>query len=188
MEGVRGVHEHGLIEEAGSIPEMKLYTEWLQRASPGATPDFFGIYAWSAFRLFQKLATQIGPDLTRAKLLAALKATKEWGANGLHAPHQTGAKIPSSCNLNLVVRGGKFVREFPGFRLRLHGRALPRLSPEPKVVVAAFWEALYARDWPRHPIVLRSRLDLLRRADRSVHGGQGIRTTSRHDCVSVSTV
>jgi ABC-type branched-subunit amino acid transport system substrate-binding protein len=113
VEGSQVFTSTALIEEAGSVPEMKLYTEWLQRASPGATPDFFGIYTWSAFRLFQKLATQIGPELTRAKLLSALKATKEWGANGLHAPHQTGAKIPSSCNLNLVVRGGKFVREFP---------------------------------------------------------------------------
>ena len=100
-----------MFEEAN--PEMQLYTQWLQRASPGAVPDYFGIHTWSAFRLFQKLTTQIGPELTRAKLLAALKATKEWGGNGLHAPHQTGAKIPSTCNLNLEVKGGKFHRLFP---------------------------------------------------------------------------
>ncbi|MGH2759194.1 MAG: ABC transporter substrate-binding protein [Actinomycetota bacterium] len=102
-----------MIEEAGSNPEMRLYTEWLQRASPGATPDFFGMYTWSGFRLFQKLATQIGPQLTREKLLAALKATTEWGANGLHAPHRVGSKLASTCNLTLEVTGGKFVRESP---------------------------------------------------------------------------
>lgn len=102
-----------ILEESSSNPEMRLYAEWLQRAAPGATPDYFGIHTWSAFRLFQKLTTQIGPDLTRAKLLAALKATKEWGGNGVHAPHNTGAKIPSTCNLNLEVRGGKFQRLFP---------------------------------------------------------------------------
>lgn len=102
-----------MFEEASSNPEMRLYTEWLQRAAPGATPDYFGIYAWSAFRLFQKLAAQIGPDLTRPKLLAALRATTEWGANGLHAPHRIGAKIISTCNLNLEARGGRFVRVAP---------------------------------------------------------------------------
>ncbi len=56
---------------------------------------------------------QIGPDLTREKLLAALKATKEWDGNGLHGPHQTGAKLPTTCNLYAQVKGGKFVRMAP---------------------------------------------------------------------------
>jgi ABC-type branched-subunit amino acid transport system substrate-binding protein len=102
-----------MFEEASSNPEMQLYTQWLQRAAPGATPDYFGLYAWSSFRLFQKLATQIGPDLTRAKLFAALKATKTWDGNGLSGPHQIGAKLPTVCNLNLQVKGGKFQRLAP---------------------------------------------------------------------------
>jgi ABC-type branched-subunit amino acid transport system substrate-binding protein len=103
----------GMIEEAASNPEMKLYTEWLQRVSPGAVPDFFGIYAWSGYRLFQKLASEIGPELTRKKLFAALKATKEWGDNGLTGPHQIGAKLPTTCNLYVQVKGGKFTRMEP---------------------------------------------------------------------------
>jgi ABC-type branched-subunit amino acid transport system substrate-binding protein len=102
-----------IFEEAASNPEMKLYMDWLQRASPGAHPDYFGIYSWSAYRLFQKLATQIGPDLTRPKLLAALRATTQWGDNGLHAPHRIGAKQLSTCNLYLVVKNGKFQRLEP---------------------------------------------------------------------------
>ncbi len=102
-----------MFEESGSNPEMKLYMDWLQRASPGAVPDYFGIYAWSAFRLFQKLATDIGPDLTREKLLAALKATKEWGNDGMHAPHKISAKLLSTCNIYLQVKGGKFSRLHP---------------------------------------------------------------------------
>jgi ABC-type branched-subunit amino acid transport system substrate-binding protein len=102
-----------MFEESAGNPEMKLYMDWLQRASPGANPDYFGIYAWSAYRLFQKLATQIGPELTRPKLMAALKATKEWGANGLHAPHRIGEKKLSTCNLYLTVKDGKFARLSP---------------------------------------------------------------------------
>ncbi len=102
-----------LLEEAPSNAEVKLYTDWLQRASPGAVPDYFGIHTWSAFRLFQKLAGQIGPELTRAKLLAALKATAEWGGNGLHAPHRIGVKQPSTCNITLEVKSARFQRLAP---------------------------------------------------------------------------
>ncbi len=101
-----------MIEESSNA-EMKLYTDWLQKASPGAVPDFFGLYAWSAYRLLQKVASAIGPDLTREKVIAGLKATKEWNANGLHGPHQTGAKLPSVCNLYIQVKGGKFTRMHP---------------------------------------------------------------------------
>ncbi len=116
-----------MFEEADSNAEMKLYTEWLQRASPGAVPDYFGIYAWSAYRLFQKLATDIGPDLTRPKLMAALKATKEWGANGLHAPHEIGAKRLSTCSIFLEVKGGKFRRLSPASRFDCSGNLVSGL-------------------------------------------------------------
>jgi ABC-type branched-subunit amino acid transport system substrate-binding protein len=104
---------NAVFEEANSNPEMKLYIDWLGKAVPGATPDYFGLYAWSAYRLFQKVATAIGPDLTREKMLAGLKATKTWDGNGLHGPMQTGAKLPSVCNVYVEVKGGKFQRLAP---------------------------------------------------------------------------
>ncbi|MEX2393500.1 MAG: ABC transporter substrate-binding protein [Actinomycetota bacterium] len=102
-----------LIEEASRVPEMKLYTEWLQRASPGAKPDFFGLYAWSAFRLMEQTAIKVGPNLTREKFMAALKATKTWDGHGIHGPHQTGAKQPTTCNIYAEVKGGRFQRMAP---------------------------------------------------------------------------
>ena len=104
---------NAIFEEANANPEMKLYADWLQRAAPGATPDYFGLHAWSAYRLLQKKTTEIGPELTREKLLSALKATKTWNGNGLHGPHQTGAKLPTVCNLYVEVKGGKFTRMAP---------------------------------------------------------------------------
>ncbi len=103
-----------LFEEASSNPEMKLYAEWLSRGSPGATPDYFGIHTWSAFRLFQVLASAIGPEITREKMMASLRAVKTWNGNGLHAPHLLGAKLPSLCSLYAQVKGGKFARFAPG--------------------------------------------------------------------------
>ncbi len=111
VEGSYVFINNAMFEE--SNPEKELYTDWLQRVSPGAVPDYFGLYAWSAYRLFQNLATKLGKDLKRPKLMAALKATKTWGANGLHAPHQIGAKRISVCNLWLQVKGGKFTRLDP---------------------------------------------------------------------------
>lgn len=104
---------NAIFEEVNANPEMKLYTDWLQRAAPGAEPDYFGLHAWSAYRLLQKKTTEIGPELTREKLLAALKATKTWNGNGLHGAHQTGAKLPTTCNLYVEVKGGKFQRMAP---------------------------------------------------------------------------
>jgi ABC-type branched-subunit amino acid transport system substrate-binding protein len=104
---------NAMIEEANTNPEMKLYLTWLQRAAPGSVPDYFGIYAWSAYRLFQKIATGIGPDITRAKVLAALKATSTWNDYGMHGPQQTGAKKPTVCNLYMQVKNDKFVRMWP---------------------------------------------------------------------------
>ncbi|MEX0874011.1 MAG: ABC transporter substrate-binding protein [Actinomycetota bacterium] len=111
-----------LVEESASNPEMRLYADWLQRGSPGAVPDYFGIHTWSAFRLFQVLASGIGPDLTRPKMLSALKATREWNGNGLHGAHQTGAKVPSLCSLHVQVKGGKFVRLAPSSGFNCSGK------------------------------------------------------------------
>jgi ABC-type branched-subunit amino acid transport system substrate-binding protein len=110
---------NALFEE--SNPELKLYTEWLGRAVPGAIPDYFGLYAWSAYRLFQKVATAIGPDLTREKMLAGLKATKTWDGNGLHGPMQTGAKLPTTCNVYVQVKSAKFQRLAPASRFDCTG-------------------------------------------------------------------
>ncbi len=102
-----------ITEEASSVPEMQLYMSWLSRVAPGAKPDFFGIYAWSAARLFQKLATDIGPKLTRKALLAEVKTLHHWTGFGLHVDHDVGAKIVSPCFLYLEIRNGTFRRKYP---------------------------------------------------------------------------
>ncbi len=104
---------HHPFEEARSNKEMQLYLQWLSVAAPGAEPDFFGVWAWSAGRLFQELATKIGNDLTREKLFAELKKVKDWTGFDIHVPVQVGAKLPPSCFLYHGVRGGAFVRQYP---------------------------------------------------------------------------
>ena len=100
-------------EEASANQEMQLYIQWLSRTSPGAKPDYFGFYAWSAGRLFVKLATQMGAKLTRKGLIAALKGVHSWDGNGLHAAHDIGNKVMSPCFMYVEIQNGGFRRKDP---------------------------------------------------------------------------
>jgi ABC-type branched-subunit amino acid transport system substrate-binding protein len=102
-----------MFEEAAKYPEMRLYLEWLQRVTPGAEPDTFGLFAWSAGRLFQQLATGIGPNLTRAKLVAALNRTTAWTGHGLHPPMDVAHRLPAGCELFGQVQNDRYVRRYP---------------------------------------------------------------------------
>ena len=96
-------------EEAGSSPETQLYLDWLQNTKPGATPDFFGVFSWSAARLFVEKAAALGGDLSRESLIGAVKATDNWTANGLHSPQRVGPKHTGECFRFLQVKDGQFV-------------------------------------------------------------------------------
>jgi ABC-type branched-subunit amino acid transport system substrate-binding protein len=102
-----------MLEEVNQNPEMQLYEQWLQRAAPGAKPDYFGLYAWSAGRLFAELATAIGPKLTRKAMFDKLRATHSWGDHGLHAPHDVGDKKAAPCFLYGIVKTDQFQRHYP---------------------------------------------------------------------------
>lgn len=79
------------------IPEMVLYRQWLERVAPGSVPNYFGLFAWSAARLFVQKATELGGRLTRPALVEALRGVRGWDSNGIHAPMQIGAKQTPGC-------------------------------------------------------------------------------------------
>jgi ABC-type branched-subunit amino acid transport system substrate-binding protein len=84
-------------EEASRSPELRLYLSYLQQVAPGAEPGFFGVFAWSASRLFVQEATKLGGKLTRASLIAAMHNVDNWTSNGLTAPQHVGSKAISPC-------------------------------------------------------------------------------------------
>jgi ABC-type branched-subunit amino acid transport system substrate-binding protein len=96
-------------EEAGSNKELQLYLSWLQQVKPGATPSFFGLFAWSAARLFAQRATALGGKLTRARLVADLEGVTNWTANGLHSQQYVGAKRTGPCWRFITLKGGRWV-------------------------------------------------------------------------------
>jgi ABC-type branched-subunit amino acid transport system substrate-binding protein len=95
-------------EEGSGNREMRLYEQWLQQVSPGAAPTYFGLFAWSAARLFAEQAQALGGRLTRAALVARLRTVDNWTDHGLHAPQPVGPKRNSSCWRFVTVHDGKW--------------------------------------------------------------------------------
>jgi ABC-type branched-subunit amino acid transport system substrate-binding protein len=106
--------DSALFQDAGSNQEMATYITWLHRvAGSDAQPSYFGIYAWSAMLLFAQTAEKIGPDLTRAKLLAALKQVDNWTGNGLHSPQHVGPRQTPNCFAFIQLHGSSWSRLHP---------------------------------------------------------------------------
>lgn len=101
------------LEEASTSKEYQLYINTLKRSSGGAPDGFFGLYAWSAARLFQQALEKTGPQASRAKVVEYLAGLRSWDGNGLHPAHDIGGKTVANCQVVLQVRGGKFVRVYP---------------------------------------------------------------------------
>jgi ABC-type branched-subunit amino acid transport system substrate-binding protein len=96
-------------EEAGGNREMQLYRQWLAQVAPGAEPTFFGLFSWSAAKLFVQQAIKLGGNLTRSSLVASMRSVSNWTADGLHAAQPVGAKHNASCWRFLQVQNGKWV-------------------------------------------------------------------------------
>jgi ABC-type branched-subunit amino acid transport system substrate-binding protein len=106
-------------EDAGSIPEIALMNQWMNKVRPGYKPDLFAAYGWGSMRLLMKAMQDAGPQLTRAKIVAALKKIDSFDGNGLFPNAGPASKRPASCYIFEKVVNGKFERwesPPPGFR------------------------------------------------------------------------
>ena len=126
------IYESGFLKQAGSAadgayffvnftplnesqPELDLYKKWLQQAAPGAQPTFFGMFAWSAAKLFVEKSLQLGGKLTRQSLIAAVRSTNGWTGGGMHSPMSVGAKHPPVCVRWMTIKGGQFTSYTPKY-------------------------------------------------------------------------
>jgi hypothetical protein len=92
------------LEEAARSSELRLYEQWLQQVSPGAVPSYFGLFAWSATRLFLEQAAALGGKLSRSEVVARIRRVHDWTGNGLHAPQDVGGKTNSNSNCWRFIR------------------------------------------------------------------------------------
>ncbi len=97
-----------------SNPEMRLYRAWLEQVNPGASPNFYGLYAWSAARLFLEKSIELGGKLTRASLIKQLKGVRSWTSGGLHSPQDPGGKTTGKCQAVIQYTGSTWKQVSPG--------------------------------------------------------------------------
>ncbi|MGH3737908.1 MAG: ABC transporter substrate-binding protein [Micromonosporaceae bacterium] len=114
VDGTR-IFTNSVLFEDPATPEMKLYRGWLERVAPGATPSYFGLFAWSAARLFTELALKLGGKLTRQSLISAVRGVRSWTGHGLFAPQDVGGRHTAGCNSIIRLQGGKWVHESKRF-------------------------------------------------------------------------
>ena len=69
---------------------MTLYLNWLHQIDPNAQPNFYGVFSWSAARLFVEEAQALGGKLTRQSLIAKTRTVKNWTGNGIHSVQHPG--------------------------------------------------------------------------------------------------
>lgn len=96
-------------EEAGKNPELATYLKWLNQVKPGAEPTFFGVFAWSAARLFVEQSIALGGKLNRASLLASVGKVTNWTANNLHSRQYVGPRRTGDGWRFIQVKNGKWV-------------------------------------------------------------------------------
>ena len=95
-------------EDAPAVPEVATFLHWLKADYPNFPPDQFSAYSWANAALFVQALRSVGPHLTRAAVVAALRATHAFDDNGLMAPSDAGSKKPANCYLMLRVIGGQY--------------------------------------------------------------------------------
>ncbi len=98
--------------EAGRNPGLADFLGWNERLFPGAQLDLFPVGGWSDAHLFVEALRQIGPDVTRAKVIDVIDNQIERTDGGGIEPERTvGEVIP--CFVMVKVVDQKWVREHP---------------------------------------------------------------------------
>lgn len=111
-----GVNVYSVLQlfDDAKIPEMVLYRQWLDQVAPGSIPNYFGLFAWSAARLFVEEASKLGGRLSRSTLVSSLRKVRDWTSNGIHAPMPVGAKTTSRCIKIIQYNRGRWSQVSPG--------------------------------------------------------------------------
>jgi ABC-type branched-subunit amino acid transport system substrate-binding protein len=110
-------------EDRSTNPEVDLFLTWLAKTHPNANADLFTVYGWASARLFVQALKAVGPKVTRAALIQALRAIPTFTSNNLYPPGGDPAtRTPPPCYIIASVHNGKFQRtDDPGSGWRCDG-------------------------------------------------------------------
>jgi ABC-type branched-subunit amino acid transport system substrate-binding protein len=96
--------------DAAQIPTITTFSDWVQKASPGFTPDFFTLTGWLCGELFVDALRNAGTDPSRGSLLQALRKITAFQSGSLIPVSNPAGKIPVDCYILGQVVNGSFQR------------------------------------------------------------------------------
>jgi len=97
-------------EDAAQIPTITTFNTWVQKVSPGFTPDFFTLAGWLCGQLFVDALRNAGMNPSRGSLLQALRKITAFDSGNLLPVSNPAHKVPITCYLLGRVTNGKFQR------------------------------------------------------------------------------
>ena len=102
-------------DEPAKSPAVADFVKWNRQLFPNGQIDLFPVNGWTAADLFAVALRQMGPEVTRAKIIDVIgtKIKDHDGANGISAPAFPSQGIATTCFVVVRVQGGKWVREHP---------------------------------------------------------------------------
>jgi hypothetical protein len=97
-------------EDAGALPAVGTFLDWVQRVSPGFHADFFTLYGWLCAQLFTDALRTAGAHPTRGSVLEALRRSTSFTGSNLIPDADPARKLPISCYLLGRIENGAFQR------------------------------------------------------------------------------
>jgi ABC-type branched-subunit amino acid transport system substrate-binding protein len=97
-------------EDAGTVPEVALFDQWMKKDFASFPIDQFSNTSWANAALFVQALKAAGPQATRPKLLAALAQIHSFSNNGMFPDTDVASKKNSVCYMLLQIKGGKYVK------------------------------------------------------------------------------
>ncbi len=97
-------------EDAAQIPTITTFNTWVQKVSPGFTPDFFTLSGWLCGELFVDALRNAGTKPSRGSLLQALRKITAFDSGNLTPVSNPAGKVPVTCYVLGQIENGKFQR------------------------------------------------------------------------------
>jgi len=97
-------------QDAKTVPAVKTFLSWVQKAHPGFTPDLYTLFGWSSAQLFAQALQAAGKNPTRGAVLSQLKKIQAFNSSGLLAPANPAKKLPPSCYVLAKIVNGTYQR------------------------------------------------------------------------------
>ncbi len=96
--------------DAAALPAVRTFQTWVQRASPGFSPDLYTLYGWLSTELFVQALRSAGSNPTRGSVLQALRGITSFSGGNIIGTANPAKKIPTNCYIIGRVEGGQVQR------------------------------------------------------------------------------